>query len=140
MRSGLLRISLSAVGFAVLVLGCAPSANAQRCPDIGTGTGLLCTCEDHADLQVGENVLNKALCSGYLRGVTESWQAVSRASGQACWPPNGVRLADFRSFVVSYLKEHPQEEKNPAFLLIWAAMKEKYPCAKQGTRLPGTPG
>jgi hypothetical protein len=83
-----------------------------------TGNGLYQNC-------TSSNDLDKAICLGYVMGVTEGLQ--SRHT--TCVPKGaGVSGGQIMDVVTNYLRDHPEARHYAAFSEVELALKKAFPC------------
>jgi hypothetical protein len=69
-------------------------------------------------------------CLGYLSGVADSDNGAPawRSQKSLFCIPQGVTVVQLRSTLLSYLKQHPEEEDFNAAILVGNAFIEAFPC------------
>ena len=80
--------------------------------------------ELHESCQRPESPASRGLCSGYIVGVADTLKNL----GAFCWPRGSTR-GQVTDVVTLYLRDHPEKRHLPAYELVTAALKEKFPCS-----------
>lgn len=96
------------------------------------GKSLMTLCQDEQD-QMG-----RALCLGYVLGVTEAVTSLVPSSGVCA--PEGLGPGDLRQAVSTYVDAHPQALAKPAVSLVWSAIVAAWPCPGMKKLTPLPPG
>lgn len=67
-------------------------------------------------------------CQGYIGAVADIMAAGHRLYEWAACPPDSTERYAVTKKVKSWIKEHPDDLKGPAFSVIARALTESYPC------------
>ena len=76
-------------------------------------------------------------CLGYIDSFIETFafqfQAKLVPGVPYCLPEKDLSRKEIVKVVVDYLKNHPEELSNPAGYHLFMALRQAYPCSKEGT-------
>jgi hypothetical protein len=127
MKTGLMAVALVAL---VGMLGCG-SAMAEG----GDGNELLRQCQYYIKLADGGAVrtdvhFDAGECSGFVEGVVASTFFYSNdlKKDEKFCVPGTVTYSQSVRVVVKYLKDNPKQLNKSRTGLVWAALKDAYPC------------
>lgn len=104
--------------FAALFLVTTPEANASA---FKGGIDLLTNCED-------ENSLFRALCDGYIVGISDALSGGNDINGIKACSPDGVTTRQVTEIAMEWLRGHPELLQYAAPGLIAEALAAAYPC------------
>lgn len=85
------------------------------------GIDLLANCED-------ENSLFKALCDGYIVGISDALSGGSDIHGIKACGPDGITTGQVTEIVIEWLRGHPELLHYAAPGLVAEALSKAYPC------------
>ncbi len=68
------------------------------------------------------------LCRGYIRAVADIMVAGHRIDGWVACPTELTKREELLAAVKSWIGDHPQDLKKPAYSLVARALSEIYPC------------
>jgi hypothetical protein len=78
-------------------------------------------------------LLSFARCLGYLEGVIDTNQLMSRLKGGPpaffCDPPNGIQTEQAMLVVLKYLLDNPRQLHKSARINVVAALRGAFPCS-----------
>jgi hypothetical protein len=121
------------IAAAVALVGTLVSGGAQATDRTYDGNELLAHCQQYikvADSERNYDVLEAGLCAGFIEGVNSTvyfYSDVLKKNEKYCMPDT-VKNAQMVRIVVKYLKDNPKLLNQSRTGLVWAALKDAYPC------------
>jgi hypothetical protein len=82
----------------------------------------MCTANDKSDLSE---------CLGYMEGITDTQYLLRKADRLPSCFPAGTRNTQIQDAFVTYFMAHPAEREKEGALVIFAAIKARWPCPEK---------
>ena len=107
----------------------------EAAADFYDGKMLLQDCQGGDDQQETQNFAGLSqwgTCVGYIAAVVDTMSNASLTAGsvntqQLCVSEH-VQLSQLKDIVLRWLNDHPEKSQSAASLLVFQALKEKFPC------------
>ena len=118
-------IRVAWTAFAIVMTITVSSMSAQT-----TGDQFLWRCTGET-LSKDAAAVGEIACLSYLGGLLDATSIQAELSPQSrllCLPAGGISADQARRVVVKWLKEHPKDLHNPARTMVFAALREAFPC------------
>ena len=126
-----MRSLLIAVAMLVAVSATAETETEQAQPEFPqqqTARDLLTACASSTISNLGR--ARRKYCAGFVSGVEEAIRFKSQLLGadtRIC-PASGITAQQFADAYIKYANTHPKELDKPAVEVVFAALKQAYPC------------